>query len=71
MSNVVENEKPTNVTVMDAADKPGSAIVTLISSDVNGIPATVADPPDPTPATPLQAKICDCAELVASTHPAT
>ena len=71
MSNVVENEKPTNVTVMDAADKPGSAIVTLISSGVTGIPATVPEPFEPIPFNPLQEKICDCAALVASTHPAT
>ena len=46
-----------NVTVTEAADRPGSAIVTLISSGVNGIPAVVPEPPEPIPATPLQAKI--------------
>ena len=57
MSSVVENVNPTNVTVTDAADKPGSAIVTIISSGVNGIPAVVPEPPEPIPLTPLQAKI--------------
>ena len=70
-SNVVVNVIPMNVTVIDAPDAPGSAIVTIISSGVIGIPAVVPEPPDPIPFTPLQAKILAVAALDAKAAPST